>query len=47
MTMALEFRNLDILFPPASGGGSKRRIKAALDLLDSRSARAEIADKTG
>ncbi len=45
--MALEFRGVDILFPPASGRGGKRRLEAALDLLDKGSTRAEIADKTG
>ena len=47
MTMALEFRNVDILFPEASGRGGDRRVKAALEMLDKGSSRAEIADKTG
>jgi glycine betaine/proline transport system ATP-binding protein len=47
MTMALEFRSVDILFPPAAGRGSKRRVKTAMDLLDTGSTRAEIADNTG
>ena len=47
MPTALEFRHVDILFPAASGRRSKRRVKAALDLLDNGSARAEIAEQTG
>ena len=47
VTTALEFRNVDILFPPASGGGGKRRVTAALSMLDTGAARAEIAEKTG
>jgi glycine betaine/proline transport system ATP-binding protein len=47
MTMALEFRHVDILFPAASGGGSRKRLDAALTLLDSGSTRTEIADQTG
>ena len=33
--------------PARAGGGGKRRVKTALDLLDKGSARAEIADQTG
>ncbi len=47
MTTALEFRSVDILFPSASGRKGNRRVIAALDLLDSGSGRAEIAEKTG
>jgi glycine betaine/proline transport system ATP-binding protein len=47
MTTALEFRKVDILFPAASGRGGRRRIESALDLLDSGSTRAEIAEQTG
>jgi len=47
MPMALEFRKVDILFPASAGGRGKRRIDAALTLLDAGSTRAEIADQTG
>jgi len=47
MPTALEFRHVDILFPAVSGRRGKRRVKAALDLLDNGSNRAEIADQTG
>jgi glycine betaine/proline transport system ATP-binding protein len=47
MPMALEFRKVDILFPASPGRGGRRRVAAALDLLDEGGARAEIADQTG
>jgi len=47
MTMALEFRQVDILFDTAAGRRTRKRIAAALELLDKSSTRAEIADQTG
>jgi glycine betaine/proline transport system ATP-binding protein len=47
MTMALEFRQVDILFAPSAGRRGKRRVGAALGLLDSGKTRAEIAEETG
>jgi len=44
--MALEFRQVDILFDTARGRRSRKRISAALDQLDKGSTRAEIAEQT-
>jgi glycine betaine/proline transport system ATP-binding protein len=46
MTMALEFRQVDILFDTATGRRGKKRIAAALGLLDKGSTRADIAEQT-
>jgi len=46
MTMALEFRRVDILFAAETGRGNRRRLGTALDLLDKGFARADIAEQT-
>jgi glycine betaine/proline transport system ATP-binding protein len=46
---ALEFRNVDILFPPAGVGRRRVRaaLKSALAALDAGGSRSEIAERTG
>ncbi len=45
---ALEFRKVDILFPPArSGRRAREQFRQALELLDSGLARMQIAERTG
>ncbi len=46
---ALEFRNVDILFPPAGAGHRRARaaLKSALAALDAGGSRSEIAERTG
>jgi glycine betaine/proline transport system ATP-binding protein len=46
---ALEFRNVDILFPPPAAGrrGVRGALKSALAALDSGGSRSEIAERSG
>ena len=47
MTVALEFRNVDILFCKGHGRRRDENLAAALQLLDTGADRAEIAQQTG
>jgi glycine betaine/proline transport system ATP-binding protein len=47
MSAALEFRDVDILFPRASGRGGERAVAAALARLDAGASREELAAETG
>jgi glycine betaine/proline transport system ATP-binding protein len=48
MSAALEFRNVDILFPSRQAGrGQREQMRLALELLDSGVERMQIAERTG